>query len=130
MTPMRAGAAILLALLAAPAIAMCSSSLLLHESAGMLRSHFLRQTPPGSTVNEVLGRLRDCGYQPVFRPAYGFLRQEPGAGPGPVGQSSIEADLGHYRTLFLFDTSVETFWGFDSSGRLIDVWVWKTTDAP
>ena len=48
--------------------------------------------------------------------------------PETVGVTSIEAEVGRYWLPFC--TTVTAFWGFDSEGRLIDVWVWKTPDAP
>ena len=51
--------------------------------------------------------------------------------PKIVGSSSLEMHLGEYRELPIpLSTDVTAFWGFDGNGRLIDVWVWKTTDGP
>jgi hypothetical protein len=44
-----------------------------------------------------------------------------------VGVRSIEVHLGDYFQAPLGRTSVDAFWGFDSNGRLMKIWVWKTT---
>ena len=45
-----------------------------------------------------------------------------------VGSKSIRASLGNYWAIFI--TNVTVFWGFNEEEKLIDVWVWKTNDAP
>jgi hypothetical protein len=57
----------------------------------------------------------------------GFLKQEPGGPAHEVGASSICGRLGHYS--LPFRTDVMAYWGFDTNGYLIDVWVRKDTDA-
>ena len=42
-----------------------------------------------------------------------------------VGVTSIEGNLGD-----LGPMNVSAFWGFDRDDRLVDVWVWRTFDAP
>jgi len=44
-----------------------------------------------------------------------------------VGNKSILAEIGKYGVLST--TSVDIFLGFDEKFNLIDVWVWKTTEA-
>jgi len=41
---------------------------------------------------------------------------------------SIRAEVGSYWGV-PFQTYVTIFWGFDSDGKLIDIWVWKTRDV-
>ena len=47
-----------------------------------------------------------------------------------VGTSFVACELGttHFVT-FPFETIKYGYWGFDKSGRLIDVWVDQQTDA-
>ncbi len=47
-----------------------------------------------------------------------------------VGSSSIWAVVSEERIAPLMVRSVEAFWGFDREGRLLDIWVWSTIDAP
>lgn len=58
----------------------------------------------------------------------GFLLQEM-THQETVGVKSIEVHLGQYFQLPLGRTSVDAFWGFDTNGKLIKVWVWKITDS-
>lgn len=103
---------------------------LLRKDADSLREYFLAQTPVGTSIDEVLKKLRADGYIPLPNMASGFVRQGSGKEDLVVGQSSIKAKLGNYWSLALLTTSVTAYWGFDSSGHLVDVWVWKTTDGP
>lgn len=77
--------------------------------------------------------LETRGYKPVPSKGKGFWRQESYEPMTVVGVSSIRVNLGDYRSaltfFFLFITNVTAFWGFDAEGKLIDIWVWKTTDA-
>jgi hypothetical protein len=89
----------------------------------------LRGTPLGSSFDDALhyiaGHDWKVGYADRER---GFLRQDPGTPGVVVGDQSIRAHLGYYRSPLRVD--VTAFWGFDASGRLTHVWVWKTVDAP
>jgi hypothetical protein len=102
---------------------------LLRKNADSLRDHFFAQTPVGTSFDEVLKKLRADGYAPIPNMASGFVRQEAGEEALIVGQSSIKATLGDYWSIFLLTTSVTAYWGFDSTGHLVDIWIWKTTDG-
>lgn len=104
-------------------------SFFLRQDSSALRSHFLSITPIGSSSDYVVQQLLKIGYNPV-RKSTGFFRQETGKDDEGVGVSSISTDLGDYWLFFLMTTNVTVFWGFDAEGKLIDIWVWKTTDAP
>jgi hypothetical protein len=41
--------------------------------------------------------------------------------------SQTQIDIRDYQVIFFTDVTV--FWGFDARGKLIDLWVWKTTDS-
>ena len=47
-----------------------------------------------------------------------------------IGDKHIRADLGDYTSPILFLENATVFWGFDKQSRLVDIWVWKTIDAP
>ena len=92
-----------------------------------IRNSLLKQTPLGSSFDQVRSFAERQGWRPHGE-WNGFQRQEAGKLPETVGVTSIEAEVGRYWLPFC--TTVTAFWGFDSEGRLIDVWVWKTTDSP
>ncbi len=94
--------------------------------------YVLNKTPINSSFDEVnivienqKWRTSDLSrthgfYDQRFRPAK------------TTGDMYIRASLGDYRGisfLFLFETNVTVYWGFNKEGKLIDIWVWKTTDA-
>jgi hypothetical protein len=91
-----------------------------------IEKSLLKMAPLGSSSDEVLLKLKAKGFHPMLTPT-GFYKQKNPAKPEVIGTSSIHVELGEYRTLFV--TSVSAFWGFDKSGKLIDVWVWKEVDA-
>jgi hypothetical protein len=47
------------------------------------------------------------------------------------GTRTVQVLIGDYRSpfMFFFETSTEAFYGFDDSGRLVDIRVRKSTDA-
>ena len=47
-----------------------------------------------------------------------------------VGVKSIWAVLSEYRTTPLTTTAITVYWGFDDEEKLVDVFVWRTIDAP
>jgi len=93
----------------------------------MIEASLLSMAPIGSQKEEVLRALDGKGWGPVRAKKGGFLKQEPPRPMEIIGVASIAVHLGDYG---FFRTSVDAFWGFDEKGKLIDVWVWKTTDAP
>jgi len=107
-------------------ISSCSSM----RSEASIRTSLLKQTPLGSSSSDVRAFVAKKGWidQSYAGTNYGFYKQDPGEPAHTVGVSSICGQLGHY--YLPFRTDVTVFWGFDVSGHLIDVWVWKTTDAP
>jgi len=44
-----------------------------------------------------------------------------------IGEKSIRVSVGSYG--FIFKTNVTVFFGFDEDSKLIDIWIWKTTDS-
>lgn len=115
----------------ASAIAACHAQPLpLRKDPQELRQQFLQQTPLGTPLGEVLERLKAEGLNVSPVKNTGFLRQEAGQQMAVVGESSVSAELGSYWTFPFLTTTVTGFWGFDVGGKLADVWIWKTTDAP
>jgi len=101
----------------------------LRKSEEKIKSEILGHISWGSDISDVLGFLeaknievrsvnRSCGfYDQRVKPAK------------ETGKMSIRANFGDYREFF-FLTNVTVYFAFDGDGKLFDIWVWKTTDAP
>ena len=102
----------------------------LRRSQEKIRASFAKLTPIGSSFESVTATLKENGYShPELSRSHGFLKQE--RSTETVGVSSIHVHLGEYRNLPIpLATDVDAFWGFDQAGKLIDIWIWKTTDGP
>jgi hypothetical protein len=107
-------------------VSSCSSL----RSESSIRASLLKETPLGSSSSDVRAFVANQGWldRSYAGTNFGFYKQESGEPAHEVGVSSICGQLGHY--WLPFRTDVTAFWGFDTNGHLIDVWVWKTTDAP
>jgi hypothetical protein len=101
----------------------------LRRSAEDIRTDLLKEYPLGSMLADVEAKLRAKNINPQVHLNVGFLKQE-GEKDVAVGDQSIDAYLGTYRSSMLSRTSVTVFWGFNAQSELIDIWVWKTVDAP
>ena len=89
----------------------------------------LREKPLRTTRAEIERWLiHDKKLTPVSSHV-GFLRQDPPPSR-VVGVKSIKAKLGDYWSFPFLRTSVVAYWGFNEKDELVEVWVWKTTDAP
>jgi hypothetical protein len=101
----------------------------LRRSEEDIRTSILGLTPLGTDSSAVIAVVQNKGWRTDGYANVGFYRQFPKR--ELVGKSSIRASLGNYHGLpyLIFSTNVTAFWGFDENRRLIDVWVWKTTDA-
>jgi hypothetical protein len=98
------------------------------RSENSIRAALLKKTPLGSSVTEVRMFVDRRGWlDRKYIGSGGFLKQAPGKPAEVVGATSMCGDLGHY--WLPFRTDVTAFWGFDTSNRLVDIWVWKTTDS-
>ena len=106
-----------------------SMNLSLRKNADELRMHLMREQPIGSPISAVENWIKKAGWKYAVSPTAGFLKQEDRKN-SVVGVSSIKADLGEYWRFPFLTTSVVAYWGFGPDGKLIDVWVWKTTDGP
>ena len=101
----------------------------LRKESNKLQASMLAETPVGMKFNEVIKILGPMNYNLKVSKNAGFLKQEKGQSQ-TVGVSSIRAHLGDYWTFPFFRISVTVFWGFDKDDKLIEIWVWKTTDGP
>jgi hypothetical protein len=110
-------------------LVVCFSGCSLCRPESSIRASLLRGTPLGSTSQEVRAFVQSRGWlDRNYIGDSGFLKQEAGVPAVEVGVTSIRGELGRYWSV-PFQTSVTAFWGFDANGRLIDIWVWKTTDG-
>lgn len=113
--------------------AACFARPSLRRPESSIRASLLKETPLGSTSQEVRALVEKRGWlDRNYIGSSGFLRQVAGAPAVEVGVTSLRGELGHYWELprpLPFRTDVTAFWGFDKEGHLIDIWVWKTTDA-
>jgi len=110
------------------AIGVWTSSCSSLRSEASIRASLIKRTPLGSSSSDVRAFVAKEGWlDRSYVGTSGFYKQEPGEPAHEVGVSSICGQLGHY--WLPFRTDVTAFWGFDTNGHLIDVWVWKTTDA-
>jgi hypothetical protein len=91
------------------------------------RSHLLRQTPIGTTFDKVWEYCQSRKLKCYKSTTAGYLNQKTGK---TVGVSSIWAVVKERKPTPLTAESTSAYWGFGTDNLLIDVWVWKTIDAP
>ena len=100
-----------------PTLLSCSST-------SAVRTRLLQETPVGTSFEQVwnfcVAREKKC-YQSLKA---GYLNQDTGK---IVGVYSIWANIDEQK---LKAGTITAYWGFGSDSRLIDVWVWRTIDAP
>jgi len=102
----------------------------LRQPEARIQASLLQKTPLGETSQEVKEYVEKRGWlDHSYLGNTGFLKQETGSRSVELGTTSIQGNLGHYWSWPVFRTDVTAFWGFDGNGRLIDIWVWKTTDG-
>ena len=101
----------------------------LRKSEEKIKSEILSRVPLGSDISAVLDFLKtsNCEIRSVNRNG-GFYDQR--VTPAKeTGTMSVRANLGDYRGI-ICRVNVTVYFAFDKDGRLIDIWVWKITDAP
>jgi hypothetical protein len=101
----------------------------LRKSEEKIKGEILNHVPWGSDISEVIDFLKtsNCEIRFIDKDD-GFLDQR--VRPAKVtGEMSVGANFGDYREFF-FLTNVQVYFAFDKDGKLFDIWVWKTTDAP
>jgi hypothetical protein len=93
-----------------------------------IRQDLLKLTPLGSSLEEVESNLRTKHFSPRKSLNAGFIRRLDGK-QEVVGAQSVWVDIGSYRTGILETTSVCAYWGFNESGKLVEIWVQKYRDG-
>lgn len=85
-------------------------------------------TPLGISFEEAAAKTQEHYSRIEKNTNSGFLRQD-SSGQRTIGVKSFRVHLGDYHHFPIGTTSVDAFWGFDDRGRLMEIWVWKTTDS-
>lgn len=101
----------------------------LRRSEAHIRAELLSAMPLGSPLESVEQYIVREGWEVVWiSKTHGFNHQD--LSPSrEVGTKSIRSNLGDYQDI-PFAANVTVFWGFNDQSKLIDIWVWKTWDAP
>jgi hypothetical protein len=97
------------------------------ESEEQIRAQVLKKIPLGAKIAQVRAFCASEKLKCNFSEDAGFLNQRTGK---IIGTKSAWAVLYERTEIPLTITSVAVYWGFDGNGQLIDVWIWKTIDAP
>lgn len=92
-----------------------------------IRKKLLEKTPIGSDFEQVMAFCASSHIRCHRSETTGYLNQHTGK---VVGVKSIWSTISERKDTPLSITSVSAYWGFDENGKLIDIWVWKTIDAP
>ena len=92
-----------------------------------VRTELLQRTPIGAAIDQVMAFCASEKLLCKHSNTAGYLNQRNGK---TVGVQSVWTVLSEQRPTPLTITTTSCFWGFDKDGRLVDIWVWKTTDAP
>ncbi|WP_124950069.1 hypothetical protein [Sulfuriferula thiophila] len=92
-----------------------------------IREHLLEKTPIGTKFDQVISFCASNNLKCYHSDTAGYLNQDTGK---VVGVKSIWTGLSERKESPLTVTSISAYWGFDKDGKLIDIWVWKTIDAP
>jgi hypothetical protein len=112
----------------------CSTAGPLCRSDEKIRASILKRTPLGCSSDQVYAFIK-AQRLPVHSESRdkGFMMRRPGQNEThsvEVGITFIACKLGTTRfVMFPFETIKFGYWGFDKSGRLVDVWVDQQTDA-
>jgi hypothetical protein len=102
----------------------------LRKAEEAIKDDILVSVPYGSDISETLNFLRVKKYKiDAINEKTGFYDQR--TKPAKItGSMFIRAEFGEYKNILSIATSVTVYFGFDENGKLTDIWVWKTTDAP
>jgi hypothetical protein len=88
----------------------------------------MKITPLGSSYDDVYSTIINRKWKINNHSKTSGFYDQRNSNNKVVGAMSIRASLGDYQG-FPFSTNVTVFWGFDTSGTLIDVWLWTTSDG-
>lgn len=96
-------------------------------SEGESRRELLNITPVGSTFETVLAVCGKRHWRCSQSTTVGYLNQDNGV---VVGSRSIWTAIRDANVLFVLSSDTEINWGFDSNGKLLDIWTRHSIDGP
>ena len=97
------------------------------SSEEQIKKELLEKTPIGTEMSVVTAYCISEKLKCNRSDTTGYIDRHTGK---VVGVKSIWAPLDMRRTSPLTINSTEVNWGFDKDGHLLDIFVWKTIDAP
>lgn len=110
---------------------MSCQSVNMRSSEETITRAVLRELPIGSEMAQVEAWLNAQGWRIIHKAEdHGFWKEEPGEAPVKIGAKSIGANAGAYADFPPnLRTGVQVFFGFDKDGKLVGIWVRKTSGA-
>jgi hypothetical protein len=93
----------------------------------VIKQSLLEDAPVGSSMAAVAAAARRRGWNPIEAHDHGAEAKPHDGSRDRIGTKSIFVNAGSYAVVFT--THVEIHWGFDADGKLIDLVVYKDTDA-
>lgn len=109
----------------------------MRRSESLATNYILRLTPIGTDMDEVIRIIENHRNWNIARinREQGFAHPRQGGlsieqGRTIVGEKSIRVDMRRYIPFVFFpfmETNVSMFWAFDEDGKLIEVYVWKSS---
>lgn len=113
-------------ILVAAVVWLASNQFRYNES--RIQAYLYRLTPLGTSYEESLRRISKKYEKFEKNETGGFWRQD--LSPArTVGSKSIQVHVAEYFHFPIGKTCIVAYWGFDKDGRLIEIWIWKTTDS-
>lgn len=121
---------IMLLVIVIPVIVITISLL---NSEKIIRSKLLKEIPLGTQMNDVINHINAKKKWKIkwVSNENGFSKKEDNVRK-IIGKKAIRTEISEYRDpkfCFVLITNITVFWGFDENSKLIEIWVWKTTDA-
>jgi hypothetical protein len=119
----------------------CSAASPIRRSEASIRASLLKRTPPGTPkahVESFMARQTrwewggDRWLDPRAGAQFTMKRVAERAGGPPLRNEvthMLRAEFGSYLTWPFFHRYVYGYWGFDSNDDLVDIWIYKETDA-
>ena len=114
--------------LALVVVGVTTPHLYLYGAPHSIEVHLKRETPLGSSAQQVRVYLQSAGVAPHELRVLPIAPSEDYPLNSTGGASFMHETIGEYRVFLV--TSVEVFYTFNANGELVDIRVRKTTDAP
>lgn len=95
-----------------------------------LRQEILKKVPLGTGVGKVRDFIANQGWKEVYNLTGPQNHLSETFFPGVKGSCVIGVDMGRRRVMIVFEYHYDAYFGFDSSGKLIDLKVRKIANGP